>query len=211
MPSTSAGSAAPRSKAVGYRAKSFGVTRLTILSVVWADRIVAIKSSNGLWKLSSVAAGYSSLSRCTVNSARVRAPRGSRGRGGAFLAFFFAVLGGKQLARGGCDLRALGPPSESRCGGLHNRAKGIRPIRLQLGDHLADLRLNLFGRHRRRQVPPQNPHLPLFPFRRLLTSALAIRLDGVLPALDFLACDPLNETVVDGPTSAGLLGSTHNF
>ena len=44
--SSSSGSAAARSAAVGYRAKSAGVTMLTRSSVVWADSTVATRS----WK-----------------------------------------------------------------------------------------------------------------------------------------------------------------
>src|SRR5260370_27092857 len=153
--STSAGSAAPRSKAVGYRAKSFGVTRLTILSVVCADRIVAVSSWNGFSCASSVTTGYSSRRRSTVKSAPVRAPRGTRGNGGAF--FFFA-LGGKELARRGCDLRTFGAAGQSSGCGFHDRAKRIRTLRLQFVDHHSHLRLDLLTRHPHPQVGTQNCH-----------------------------------------------------
>lgn len=56
--SSSVGSAAARSSAVGYRAKSAGVTRFTFASVDCADRIVATSNSNALrWSSSQTASG----------------------------------------------------------------------------------------------------------------------------------------------------------
>ncbi len=43
--STRSGSAAARSSGEGYRSKSSGVTLFTFSSVVWAERMVAIRSS----------------------------------------------------------------------------------------------------------------------------------------------------------------------
>ncbi len=51
--SSSARSAAARSAAVGYLAKTNGVTRLTRASVHCAERIVAMSSCNGVSKSSS--------------------------------------------------------------------------------------------------------------------------------------------------------------
>src|SRR5713101_3783275 len=208
LASTSAGSAAPRSKAVGYRAKSFGVTRFTILSVVCADRIVAVSSWNGFSCASSVTAGYSSRRRSTVNTARVRAPRGRRGSGGAF--FFFA-LGGKELARRGCDLGPFGASSKSRGRGFHDSAECIRTFRLQLVDHSPDLRFNLLSRHPRRQIRAQEGHLGLLTPGGLFAPALAICVDRVLAALDLLADEALDETIVDGPARACLLSRPHDL
>ena len=65
--STSAGSAAARSSAVGYRANSAGVAMFTRTSVVCAERIVAVSSwKASAWSSSQRASGYSSFSRSLV-------------------------------------------------------------------------------------------------------------------------------------------------
>src|SRR5207245_8250392 len=103
--STSEGSAAARSCAVGYRRKSSGVTRFTERSVVCAERIVAISSWNGFSYFSSVSAWYRSRKRSAVSSARFFAPRGGRGviHDGLRLEVGFG-LGAKQPARYSRDL-----------------------------------------------------------------------------------------------------------
>src|SRR5580693_10256886 len=63
--------AAAYSAAVGYRANRVGVTRLTRLSVVCADRIVATSSSSGVLKFSSVyTSGYITASSRSIRRAR---------------------------------------------------------------------------------------------------------------------------------------------
>src|SRR4029077_1084456 len=145
--STSAGSAPPRSRAVGERRDSSGVTRLTERSVVWAERMVAISSSKGFWWTSSVTAGYRSRSRSTVRAALVLAPRGGAG----VIHDFFLVLGAKQPARHRGDLRAIGAPGQPCRRRLHDSSEALRTVGLHLGDRRANLRLDLQLAHSRGQ------------------------------------------------------------
>ena len=78
--STASGSACARSAGVGYRAKSAGVTWLTISSVVCAERIVATSSWNGESCSSAqsdlASPGYSPANRSRTISARCFEPLG---------------------------------------------------------------------------------------------------------------------------------------
>src|SRR2546430_11857961 len=87
-------------------------------SVVWADRMVAISSSNAFLCASSVTAGYSSRNRSTVSFARTLAPRG----GGGVIQDFLGLGGAKQSACHGSDLRSVRPSRQARRGRLHDEA-----------------------------------------------------------------------------------------
>src|SRR5579863_2397766 len=78
--SSLAGSAAANASGVGHRANTCGVIELTVLSVDWADKMVATSSWNGLAKSSSHSSaavpGYSTANRTIVSRARPFAVRG---------------------------------------------------------------------------------------------------------------------------------------
>src|ERR1700737_3519584 len=107
--------------------------------------MVAITSWKGSWCASSVTAGYRSLRRSTVISARFFAPRGGGGDihdffdlarvlARDFRGVFAGSSGAKQLACGCGHLLALSPPCQSRRRRLHHHPKSPWAFWLELRD-----------------------------------------------------------------------------